>query len=75
MYQKDMKNLKIFHPFYLPSEFVFRDYGIDTIKSKAVYILTFDETLKVNSMTESPNDLSARTVSAKRSKWQLFCFN
>lgn len=59
------ESLKIFHPFYLPSEFVFRDYGIDTIKSKAVYILTFDETLKVNSMTESPNDLSAMTYSRK----------
>ena len=55
------ESLKLFHPFYLPSEFVFKDYGIDTIKSKAVYTLIFDETLKVNSMAESPNDLSART--------------
>jgi hypothetical protein len=59
------ESLKIFHPFYLPSEFVFKDYGIDTIKSKAVYTLIFDETLKVNSMTESPNDLSARTYPRK----------
>lgn len=59
------ESLKIFHPFYLPSEFVFKDYGIDTIKSKAVYTLIFDETLKANSMTESPNDLSARTYPRK----------
>ena len=59
------ENLKIFHPFYQPFEFVFKDYGIDTIKSKAVYTLIFNETLKVNSMTESPNDLSARTYPRK----------
>lgn len=59
------ESLKIIHPFYQPSEVVFRDYGIDTIESLAVYILIFDETLKVNSMTESPNDLSARMYPRK----------
>ena len=59
------ESLKISHPFFLPSEIVFKDYGIDKINSGATYVLTFEETLKVNSMTESPNDLSARTYPRK----------
>jgi len=59
------ESLKISHPFFQPSEIVFKDYGIDKIISGTTYVLTFEETLKVNSMTESPNDLSARTYPRK----------
>ncbi len=59
------ESIRISHPLFLSSEIVFKDYGINTINSGVTYVLTFEETLKVNSMTESPNDLSARTYPRK----------